>query len=123
MRRLATTFAVLLSLSLAGGALAAGRGPIPAWPRLPGTWSHAEINVSIGRTPHTLILDRGRIVQVSATQVTLRERDGTTVVVPLSASTVVVIRSVPSTTFDLRKRMNAQTMRIDGGAAVRLRVI
>jgi hypothetical protein len=123
MRRLATTFAVLVSLALAGGALAAGRGPIPAWPRLPGTWSHAEINVSIKKTPHTLILDRGRIVQLSATQVTLRERDGTTVVVPLSPSTLVVIGGVPSTTFDLRKSMNAQTMRIDGGAAVRLRVI
>lgn len=123
MRRLATTFAVLVSLALAGGALAARGGSIPAWPRLPGTWSHAEINVSIKRTPHTLILDRGRIVQVSATQVTLRESDGTTVIVPLSPSTIVAIGGVPSTTFDLRKRMNAQTMRIDGGAAVRLRVI
>jgi hypothetical protein len=123
MRRLATTFAILVSLALAGGALAARGGLIPGWPRLPGTWSHAEINVTIRRTPHTLILDRGRIVQVSATQVTLRESDGTTVIVPLSPSTIVAIGGVPSTTFDLRKRMNAQTMRIDGGAAVRLRVI
>jgi hypothetical protein len=123
MRTLATTLTALIVLAFAGTALGGGRAPVPPFPRLPGTWSHAEINVSIKKTPHTLILDRGRIVQVSALQVTLREPDGTTVVVPLSSSTLVVIGGVPSTTFDLRKRMNAQTMRIDGGAAVRLRVI
>jgi hypothetical protein len=123
MRKLATMFALLAALAFAGVALGAGRDPIPLFPRLPGTWSHAEINVSIRRVPHTLILDRGRILQVNATQVTLRERDGTTVVVPLSPATVVTIGVVPATTADLRKRMNAQTMRIDGGAAVRLRVI
>jgi hypothetical protein len=122
MLRRASTLAVVAVLAFSGTALAgSGRGPVPQFPRLPGTWSHAEINVSIKRVPHTLILDRGKIVQVNATQVTIRRRDDTLVVVPLSQSTIVVVDSVPATVFDLRKRMNIQTMRIDGGAAVRVR--
>ena len=115
MRKLATTIVALSLLVFAASAVAATRTPIPPFPHLSGCWSHAEINVKIKKVPHTLILDRGRIVQVSRTQVTLRE------VVPLSQSTLVVLQGVPSTVFDLTKRMNAQTMRIDGGAAVRLR--
>jgi hypothetical protein len=107
-------------MAFAGTALAGGGG-VPPFPRLPGTWSHAEINVSIKRKPHTLILDRGRIVQVSASQVVLRERDGTLATVPLSQSTLVIVDNVPATVLDLKKRMNAQTMEIDGGAAVRVR--
>jgi hypothetical protein len=104
-----------------GSALAAGRGPVPQFPRLPGTWSHAEINVSIKHVPHTLILDRGKIIQVNATRVTLLRRDGTTVTRALSQSTIVVVDGVPATVFDLAKRMTAQTMQIDGGVAVRVR--
>jgi hypothetical protein len=79
------------------------------------------INQTIKRTPHTLILDHGRIVQVNAQQLTLRERDGSLVVVPLAQSTIVVVDTVPSTILDLKKRMDTQTMRVDGGAAVRVR--
>jgi hypothetical protein len=123
MRRLVTTLAVLSLIAFAGTA-SAGRGgvPVPPFPHLPGTWSHAEINVTIRHVPHTLILDRGRIVQVNFSQLTLRERDGSLVVVPLSQSTIVGLGRVPATVFDLKKRMNAMTMRIDGGAAVRVRV-
>ena len=120
MRRLATTLAALSLMAFAGTALAGGGG-VPPFPRLPGTWSHAEINVTFKRVPHTLILDRGRIVQASSSQLTLRERDSSIVVVPLSESTLVMLDNVPATVFDLRKRMNVQTMRIDGGAAVRVR--
>ena len=59
MRRLATLLAALSLMALAGTALAGGGG-VPPFPRLPGAWSHAEINVTIKRTQHTLILDRGR---------------------------------------------------------------
>ena len=79
------------------------------------------INQTIRKTQHTLILDRGRIVQVSPSQLTLRERDGTMPVIALSQSTIVVVDGVPSTTLDLKKKMDVQTMRIDGGAAVRVR--
>jgi hypothetical protein len=122
MRRVAGTLIVLVLLAFAGAAVAAiDKGPVPQFPRLPGTWSHAEINVSIKHVPHTLILDRGKIVQINSSQVTIRRRDNSTVVVPLSVSTIVVVDNVPATVFDLRKRMTVQTMRIDGGAAVRVR--
>jgi len=118
MRILATTLAALLLLALAG---IAGAANVPPFPRLPGAWSHAEINVTIKRTQHTLIVDHGRIVQTNSSQLTLRERGGIVVVVPLSQSTIVVIDGVPATVLDLKKRMDTQTMRIDGGAAVRVR--
>jgi hypothetical protein len=118
MRLLAVLFAALALTGLAGTALAAG---VPPFPRLPGTWSHAEINVTLNRKPHTLILDRGKITKISGVQLTLRRRDGTVVDIPLSASAVVTLDGYPSTIYSLRRKMNAQTMRIDGGAAVRVR--
>ena len=117
MRRLALIL-IALSLASAGTALAGG-GP-PPFPRVPGVWSHVEINLNIRKTPHTLILDRGRIVQASATQITVREL-GSPVVIPLSPQTLVVIDGVPASPTDLRRKMTALTMRIDGGAAVRVR--
>ena len=44
-----------------------------------------------------------------------------TVVVPLSASAIVTIDGFRSTIYSLRPKQNAQTMRIDGGPAVRIR--
>jgi hypothetical protein len=118
MRMLAATFAAFLLMAFAG---IAGAGNVPPFPRLAGPWSHAEINVTIKRTQHTLILDRGRIVQANPAQLTLREGGGVLVVVPLSQSTIVMLDGVPATVFSLKKRMDTQTMRIDGGAAVRVR--
>ncbi len=119
MRRLALILSAL-SLACAGTAFAAKSTPVPPIPRVPGQWSHVEINRKIGKMPHTLILDRGRVIQTSPTQVTLREL-GSAVVVPLSAQTLVVIDGLPATTSDLRRKMTVVTMRIDGGAAVRVR--
>ena len=79
-----------------------------------------EINRKIGKTPHTLILDRGRVVQASATSITIREL-GSPVVIPLSPETLVVVDGLPATPGDLRRKMTVVTMRIDGGAAVRVR--
>jgi hypothetical protein len=118
MRMLATTIAAFSLMAFAG---IAGAGNVPPFPRLQGAWSHAEINVTIKHTQHTLILDRGRIVQASSFQLTLRRRDGTLVVVPLAQSTVVMLDGAPATVLELKKRMDAQTMEIDGGAAVRVR--
>jgi hypothetical protein len=122
MRRLAVTLAALSLLALAAGAAiaVAARGGPPAFPNIPGNWSHAEINVKIARQPHTLILDRGRIMSVSATQVTLREL-GTPTTIPLDAGTMVTFGRVPIGAGQLRRGLFAETMRIDGGAAVRVR--
>ena len=114
-------------LSLAGTAAAAARLPagqpgVPNFPKLPGKWSHADINVTIKHVPHTLTLDRGRITQVSPTQLTLREADGTFQVIPLTQTAIVVILNKPATILDLRKKEQAVTMRVDGGPAVRIKV-
>jgi hypothetical protein len=122
MRRLLIILSVI-SLACGGTALAAGAAkapPVPPIPRVAGQWSHVEINRKIGKVPHTLILDRGRVTQASATQITIREL-GSPVVVPLSEQTLVVIDGLPATPNDLRRKMTVVTMRIDGGAAVRVR--
>ena len=58
--------------------------------------------------------------RLSATSITVREL-GNPVVVPVSDQTLVVIDGLPATTTDLRRKMPVVTMRIDGGAAVRVR--
>ncbi len=120
MRRLAATFAALVVLATCAGAAAAGRGAPPAFPNWPGNWAHVEFNEKISRVPHTIILDRGLITQVSAAQLTLREL-GQPVVIPLSADTIIMFKGSQITAADLRKGRYAETMRIDGGAAVRVR--
>jgi hypothetical protein len=122
MRKLALIVALAATLAtLAATAASAAR--IPPFPNIPGNWSHAEINVTINGQPHTLILDRGRIAQLSATQLTLLERDGTRVVEALTPQAIVRIYGYPATIYMLRRGMNAMTMRIDGGPAVRIRVV
>lgn len=119
MRKLAASFAALSLLAGAGTAAGAGGGP-PQIPRIPGSWSHAEINVTIRKVQHTLILDRGKIIEVTATQLILRERDGTTVTIPLTPQTFVIVGRYRASVSDLRRRMTALTLRVDGGAAVRV---
>ena len=73
-------------------AAGARNSPPPPFPKLPGNWSHAEINVTIKKQLHTLILDRGRITQANATQVTLLESGGVPVTVQLSPDTIIMFR-------------------------------
>jgi hypothetical protein len=120
MRKLAVLFAALSLLACAGTAAGAGGAP-PQIPRIPGTWSHAEINVTIRRVPHTLIVDRGKIAEITTTQLTLREGAGVNVVIPLSAQTIVMVDGAPATISNLRRRMAVTTLRVDGGPAVRVR--
>ena len=120
MRRLAVLLASLSLFATAGVAAGAGGGP-PQIPRIPGTWSHAEINVTIKKQPHTLILDRGRVSQVTTSQITLREGAGGNVAIPVSAQTIVTLDGRRASITDLRRRMFATTMRVDGGDAVRVR--
>lgn len=124
MRKLLATFATLALLAGAiGVALAAGaRSGPPPFPKLPGNWSHAEINVNVKGTPHTLILDRGRIVQANASQLTLREGDGSMVTVPLAPTTVFTWRGIGVRRQIVRRGLFALTMRVDEGAAVRVRL-
>ena len=121
MRRLVVLIVVLGVLTTVGAAGAASTA-IPGFPSIPGKWSHVDINRKIGRNWHTLTLDRGKITQVNAVQLTLREPDGTVTVIPLTPQAIVRIYGIDATIYSLRRGMNAMTMRIDGGPAVRIRV-
>jgi hypothetical protein len=121
MRKLVVLVVVLGVLTTVGTAGAASG--IPAFPTVPGNWSHVDINRKIGRNWHTLTLDRGRITQVNATQLTLREPDASVTVIPLTPQAMVRVYGLDMSIYALRRGMNATTMRIDGGPAVRVRVV
>ncbi len=106
------------SLALAAGSAsgAAGGGVMPAG------WTHAEINYSVARVPHTLILDRGLVAAVSSTSLTLREQDGSTVQIALSSTTQVTVDGQPGQLSDIRRFEIAITQRVDGGPATQVRV-
>ncbi|MDX6449976.1 MAG: hypothetical protein QOH16_25 [Gaiellaceae bacterium] len=120
MRKLAVIFVALSLLACAGIAAGAAAQPPPQIPRIPGPWSHAEINVTIKKVPHTLIVDRGKISEITATQVTVREVAGVTVPVPLNTQTLVTLDGKPAAISSLRRKMTVTTLRVDGGAAVRV---
>ncbi len=91
-------------------------------PSLPPGWSHAEVNVVIKKVPHTLTYDRGRVAAVTASSVTLRERDGSLWTIPVTAATVVRIAGQPSSLAQVRRFETATAVRIDGGPAATLTV-
>lgn len=135
-KRLVLTLAVAALAAASAFALAApaarpgarpGGSPtavhVPPFPKVAGAWWHVDINVRIGKRPHTLTLDRGRITQISATELTLHEADGSNVVVPLTPAAIVQIHGRRETIYALRRRMFVMTMRIDGGPAVRIRTV
>jgi hypothetical protein len=110
IRLLAST--VVAALAAGGTAVAAGGEPA-----LPGGWTHAEINFTSGGVSHTLILDRGRIESVSPAGLMLREQDGSLVAIPVSAETKVRVNGRRAPITAVRVGFQAQTRRIDGGAA------
>ena len=60
---------------------------------------------------------------MNATQLTLREPDASVTVIPLTPQAIVRVYGVDTSIYALRRGMNATTMRIDGGPAVRIRVL
>jgi hypothetical protein len=124
MRRL---LLILMSVALLAGSVSAaatakGSPKPPPIPNVPGAWTHVDVNRRINGQWHTLSLDRGRITQVSQTQLTLREADGSVVPIPLSPSTLIAFRGFGLRPVVLRRGLWAVTMRIDDGPAVRVRV-
>ena len=122
----------MIAVLVASGAGAAagarggpGRGatPPPPFPTIVGVWSHDERNVQIKGKWHTMILDHGRIVKSTALQLTLREPDGTIATIPLSRKTRIAPRRFADTVPAFRRGLWAITMRIDDGAAVRVRLM
>jgi hypothetical protein len=74
----------------------------------------AEVLVWDGGGLHDLRVDRGRVVSVSGSALTLRERDGTIVTVQVAAGADVY--GFVSSFSAIRRGMRATTVR-DGGAA------
>lgn len=113
----------MLTVCLALGAGSAGvAAGAQAAPGLPPGWSHAQINVTINGAPHTLVYDRGRIIAVGPSSVTLRERDGSVWTIDVSASTQITIDGQPGSLPQVRRLETATTMSIDGGPATKLTV-
>lgn len=102
-----------LAVALASLAIAAAGSA----ENLPAGWTHAEINYSVSRVPHTLVLDRGKVITVSPSSLTIREADGSSVQVALAPDTQVVVDGRPGPVTDIRRGATATTQRIDGGAA------
>jgi len=115
----------LLAIVAAGvlaGAAGAAQNPFAGLGSLPAGWSHAQINVFYKRRPHTLTYDRGRVQAVTSASLTLRERDGVLVTVPVDAATLVRINGRPATLAQIRPRVLAVTVSIDGAPAAAVRV-
>lgn len=110
---------VLLALTALFSAVAARALPAP---NLPPGWSHAVINVVIGRRPHTLTYDRGTVQSVTATSLNLRERDGTVVTINVAPTTKITVQGRPATLAEVRRFEVATTVSIDGGAAATVKV-
>lgn len=109
---------ILLATSLAALAFAAPGSAAD----LPAGWTHAEINYSVNRVPHTLVLDRGRVTAVSPSTLTIHEADGSSVQVALAPDTQIVVDGRPGQLSDIRRGVTAVAQRIDGGAARLVRV-
>jgi hypothetical protein len=120
MKRSLAAAAAVAMLAFAGPASA---GQTPPFPDVAGSWSHAEINVQIGRQPHTLILDRGVLTRVSRAGLRIRESDGNIVTMPVAKRAAVSSAGGPVPFTFLRTGWSIETMRIDGGAAVRVRIL
>ena len=120
MPKLLPAAAALAAALILAGVAAADQ--IRAVPQLPAGWSHAEINVIVKGTPHTLVYDRGRVLAVSATSLTLREQDGSVQTIDVSASSQVTIAGQPASLSQVRLREIAITLRIDGADATRVTV-
>lgn len=84
---------------------------------LPPGWSHAQVNVVIKHQPHTLIYDRGVITRVAPRSLTLKEADGSVVLIPVSPAAVVTFAGKPTTLAMLRSGEFAMTVRDDGAPA------
>jgi hypothetical protein len=75
----------------------------------------AEVFWQAGGVRHDTRLDRGRIRAVGAGSLTLFERDGTTVIVPVSPTALIELNGRVVVLSQLRRGMRALTVR-DGDA-------
>jgi hypothetical protein len=109
-------------LVLAASSVLAAGAAIPGIGTLPAGWSHVQVNVVIKRVPHTVAYDRGRVQSVTATSLTLRERDGSVWTIAVGPATKLTIDGKAATIAQVLPLEQATTMAVDGGAATFVRV-
>ena len=115
------TLCVLLAANIAVGAMRSES----ALPRALGPYFvgpamlRAEIVTKDAMGIHDWRLDRGRVRALTATSVTLRERDGTIVTIPVAPTTRVILNGRNTTFAALRRGMIALVAR-DGEAPAEL---
>jgi hypothetical protein len=102
---------VVLAAGLAGGASAAKAGPA-----LPPGWTHISVNISRKGVGYTLVYDRGRVIAVTATSLTLRERDGSVWVINVSPTAQITIAGQSASLSQVRRFENATTLSVNGTA-------
>jgi hypothetical protein len=117
MRRslaIATASAMLAAFALVqGGAASLGSlGNFFFGPKL----VRAEVITNEGGTIHDYRVDRGKIRLVTSTSLTLFERDGTTVSVPVAGTADITLGGIPVPLRQLRRGFTATTVR-EGSAA------
>ena len=71
---------------------------------------------------HTLLLAHGPVTQSTASQLTIREPHGTGHTLGTSPTPIYTFRGFGVRSTVLRRGLNIETMVIDEGAAVRVRV-
>jgi hypothetical protein len=111
--RLLETFRVAVVLAVLALAITASAASAP----LPPGWSHAQVNVLIKHKAHTLIYDRGIVTRTARASLTLKEGDGSVVVIRIAKSAAVTLDGLPVPFAQLRRGEFAQTVRVDGAPA------
>jgi hypothetical protein len=112
--RVAVVLAVV-ALALAGTASAASAV------KLPTGWSHAQVNVVIKHVGYTLIYDRGLVSRIAPGSLTLKESDGSVVLIRVAPNAAVTLGGRAIALSDLRRGEFAQTVRVDGAPAEQVR--
>ena len=114
--RLAVMLAVV-ALALALAAVASAASAV----KLPAGWSHAQVNVVIKHVGYTLIYDRGLVARVAPGSLTLKESDGSVVLIRVASNAAVTLGGRTIALADLRRGEFAQTVRVDGAPAEQVR--
>ena len=74
-------------------------------------FARSEVVVVAGGVPHAIRFDRGRVTAVSSSTVTLLERDGTFVTIPISPSAAVRVNGRPAALANVRRGSIALAVR------------
>jgi hypothetical protein len=108
---------VLVGAQLAGAALPKGLAAYFFGPKM----VRAEVVVMDGGALHEFRLDRGKIRETAPGSLTLRERDGTLVTLPVAGDATITFNGRFTSLDRLRRGMTAVTVREGDGPVIEVR--